>query len=383
MEIRCYLDSGYSYRGAAKAKTVAWKPFSLLSDFQTPARSLRASARSLLDALRASRKAIALTGAAAVCVTVGWLAGYGIFILHNAAPRLAPVKASAPFSYEIEALDAAMAQFALVSDAEAEAGADGAIPGAAKGTIPYTQPVTFKTYTVKTGDSVSGISKRFGLSNVSTLISVNAIENARLLRAGQVLEIPSIDGIYYTVKAGDSVMGISAKNNIPVEDILDVNDLDSTVIAVGSRLFLPGVPLDPGTLRKHLGELFIMPLSVSWRLSSPFGSRHDPFTGALSHHTGIDMAVPAGTPIYAAMGGKVAVASYSNVFGNYVIINHGNGYQTLYGHMQKTLAQKGQSVSQGAKIGLVGSTGYSTGPHLHFTVYKNGRQIDPMSVLKR
>ena len=94
------------------------------------------------------------------------------------------------------------------------------------------------------------------------------------------------------------------------------------------------------------------------------------------------MACPTGTPIRAAMSGRVAYVGWSNIFGNYVIINHENGYQTLYGHMSKTLATSGQRVGQGTRIGLVGSTGYSTGPHLHFTVYKNGKLVDPQTLLK-
>ena len=94
------------------------------------------------------------------------------------------------------------------------------------------------------------------------------------------------------------------------------------------------------------------------------------------------MACPTGTPIYAAMSGKVIHAGWSNIFGNYIIVDHGNGYQTLYGHMSKILARNGQRVSQGTRIGLVGSTGYSTGPHLHFTVYKNGKLVDPLTLLK-
>jgi murein DD-endopeptidase MepM/ murein hydrolase activator NlpD len=93
------------------------------------------------------------------------------------------------------------------------------------------------------------------------------------------------------------------------------------------------------------------------------------------------MACPTGTPILAAMSGKVTTTGINRVYGNYVIIDHGNGYQTLYAHMSKIIASKGQWVSQGTRIGLVGSTGYSTGPHLHFTVYKNGNTINPMSVL--
>ena len=96
------------------------------------------------------------------------------------------------------------------------------------------------------------------------------------------------------------------------------------------------------------------------------------------------MACPTGTPIQAAMSGRIMkVGNMHRIYGNYVIIDHGNGYQTLYAHMSKVLVAKGQWVSQGTRIGLVGSTGYSTGPHLHFTVYKNGKLVDPMTILKR
>ena len=94
------------------------------------------------------------------------------------------------------------------------------------------------------------------------------------------------------------------------------------------------------------------------------------------------MACPTGTPILASASGTITYSGTSPVFGYYVIINHGNGYQSLYGHMSKILAQKGQWVSQGTRIGLVGSTGYSTGPHLHFTVFKNGKLVDPLSLIK-
>ena len=94
------------------------------------------------------------------------------------------------------------------------------------------------------------------------------------------------------------------------------------------------------------------------------------------------MAIATGTPILATMDGKIATAGWNNVYGNYVIITHDNGYQTLYAHMQKYIVATGQKVTQGATIGYVGSTGYSTGPHLHFSVYKNSKTIDPMTVLK-
>lgn len=287
---------------------------------------------------------------------------------------------------EVEFLDSAMAKFAMnaadgVVDADGNVLADdGSVLTAV--TVGIGQAVTFQTYKVQSGDTISTIARRFGLTNISTLIAVNNIDNVRALRAGQQLRVPSIDGLIHTVANGESLTGISLKYHISIEELLDANDLDEPTLRKGQELFIPGARMDALSLKKAMGELFAYPLKAAWRLTSRFGRRADPFTGVTSSHTGIDMACPTGTPIYASMSGKVVVAGWNNIFGNYVIINHENGYQTLYGHMSKILTSSGQRVAQGARIGLVGSTGYSTGPHLHFTVYKNGKLVDPQTLLK-
>lgn len=246
----------------------------------------------------------------------------------------------------------------------------------------FSQPVSYQIYKVRSGDTISGIAKKFGLRNISTLISVNDIGNVRQLCAGQKLRIPSIDGVIYTVKKGDSLNTITTKNKIKLEELLDVNELTSETLTAGQQLFLPGVGLDAITLKNAMGDLFKLPISAKFRWTSPYGNRIDPISQVKAFHTGTDMACPTGTPILASMSGKVTFTGINRVYGNYVIIDHGNGYQTLYAHMSKIIATKGQWVSQGTRIGLVGSTGYSTGPHLHFTVYKNGKLVDPMTVLK-
>ena len=245
-----------------------------------------------------------------------------------------------------------------------------------------TQPVSFQTYKVKSGDTISGITSRFGLRNISTLISTNNISNVRQLTAGQKLKIPSMDGIVYTVKKGDSIDSVVAKYKIKMETLLDVNELSSETLSVGQSLFIPGAALDNVTLKNALGELFIVPISAPFRWTSPYGWREDPIAKVRSFHTGVDLACPKGTPILASQSGKVVTVAQSRVYGNYIILDHGNGYRTLYAHMSKTLAKKGTWVNQGAKIGLVGSTGYSTGNHLHFMVFKNDIRINPMTVLK-
>jgi murein DD-endopeptidase MepM/ murein hydrolase activator NlpD len=241
--------------------------------------------------------------------------------------------------------------------------------------------VSYSTYKVRPGDTIGSILSRFGIRNVGTILSANRIDNVRRLRSGQTLSIPSMDGIVYTVSRGDSLARIAGTYKVPVTAILDANDLSDSILTAGEKLFIPGASLSANALRRAMGELFIYPI-VGGRLTSRFGYRGDPFTGVRTFHTGIDLAAPTGTPIKACLGGKVITTGFSAVFGNYVILSHDGGYQTLYGHMSVIGAKKGDRVAQGTVIGKVGSTGYSTGSHVHLSVYKNGKMIDPLSMLK-
>lgn len=115
------------------------------------------------------------------------------------------------------------------------------------------------------------------------------------------------------------------------------------------------------------------------RIASGFGSRIDPVYKTIKFHYGLDFAAPQGTPIYATADGTVTTAGNTgNGYGNYVVINHGYGYETLYGHMVRVKARNGQTVKRGEVIGWVGSTGKSTGPHCHYEVHKYGQKIDPI-----
>ena len=122
---------------------------------------------------------------------------------------------------------------------------------------------------------------------------------------------------------------------------------------------------------------FIFPVASYVYISSRFGERVHPITGELKNHNGMDIASNMGTTVYAADGGKVVLADWNGGYGNCIMIDHGNGYKTLYGHLSSISVSEGQNVSQGAVIGAVGSTGNSTGPHLHFEVYANDSRIDP------
>lgn len=112
-------------------------------------------------------------------------------------------------------------------------------------------------------------------------------------------------------------------------------------------------------------------------VSSVFGLRHDPFTGQLARHAGLDIPAPHGTPILASGGGRVVAAGYRGAYGNTVVIDHGDGLSTLYGHASKILVRVGDVVMPQQEIALVGSTGRSSGPHLHFEVIRDGRRVDP------
>lgn len=116
-------------------------------------------------------------------------------------------------------------------------------------------------------------------------------------------------------------------------------------------------------------------------VGSGFGMRTDPFTGEMAMHAGIDFAAPVGTPIYAAAGGVVAASEVHPEFGNEVVIDHGNGLQTLYAHGSRLLVKAGDIVRKGQEIALVGTTGRSTGPHLHFEVHVNGVPVNPAKYL--
>ncbi|MDR3337769.1 MAG: M23 family metallopeptidase [Treponema sp.] len=245
--------------------------------------------------------------------------------------------------------------------------------------LDLTETLVWKSYKVKKGDSVEKIAENHGL-HIDAIIAANGMSNANRVYEGQVLRLPNMDGIPYTVKRGDTLLKISAAMDIPLSAILDANDIESDAISQGTKLFIPGARMRTEDLKRALGYSFKYPVAGS--LSSPFGWRNDPITGVRRHHAALDIAAPTGTPIRAAQDGRVFKVGFDQSFGKFIIINHGDGYQTLYAHMSATSAVAGSYVAQGKKIGEVGSTGRSTGPHLHFAIYKNGIAVNPLEFLK-
>jgi len=247
----------------------------------------------------------------------------------------------------------------------------------------FSKPRTllYSAYTVQKGDMIGNLAENFGL-NQDTIISINNIKNTRLVQIGQVLRIPNQDGIMYTVKKDDTLEAIAAKYKSNVSDIQIANELFSSAALPGTSLFIPGAKLDWTERQEINGDLFMWP--VNGYITSSYGYRIYPFNddGGRQFHSGMDIGAPMGAPVRAAMSGRVSSAGWDDVLGNHVVISHHAGYRTLYGHMSVIRVKTGAYVGTGERIGDVGSTGRSTGPHVHFTVYKNGVTVNPRTLLK-
>ncbi|MCQ2590505.1 MAG: M23 family metallopeptidase [Treponema sp.] len=243
--------------------------------------------------------------------------------------------------------------------------------------------LTYQTYRVKSGDMIGFIADKYDVTQ-DTIISINNIKQSRLIQVGQFLKIPSMPGILYSTKSkGETPATIAEKYKVDAEKCAIVNCMAvDTELDAGTSIFVPDAQLDWATRQEINGDLFRKPLHSRYYLSSYYGWRDSPFnTGKRSFHTGIDMACSSGTPIYPAMDGVVTSAGYDATYGNFVIVQHHSGYKTLYAHMSKITCKKGNFVYTTTQIGKVGSTGLSTGPHLHFTVYKNGKTVNPLGLL--
>jgi len=243
------------------------------------------------------------------------------------------------------------------------------------------QMLLYSSYTIQKGDIIGDLAMSFGL-NEDTLISTNGIKNTRLIQIGQVLRIPNQDGILYTVKNGDTLDQIAQKYTAEVDAIQVANELFSDTALPRTVLFIPGARLDWVERQEINGDLFIWP--TSGYITSSYGYRRWPFGGgnARHFHSGIDIGAPMGSSVRAAMSGRVSAVGWDDVLGNYIVVSHHSGYRTMYAHLSAARVKSGAYVGTGERIGDVGTTGLSTGPHLHFTVYKNGVTVNPRNLLK-
>jgi murein DD-endopeptidase MepM/ murein hydrolase activator NlpD len=256
-------------------------------------------------------------------------------------------------------------------------------------TIPERLRREVITYVVERGDTVLGIASKFGLSPETVMWANGDLErNPDLLRPGQELIILPIDGVYHTVIKGDTLLKIAKKYQAEVDEIVhcvyNELDLEDAQIAPGQKLVVPGgiKPYIPRQVTAYKGPiptdakqgtgLFKWP--TSGRITDRFGFR----TYAGRWHTGLDISGYTGAPIYASDSGFVTFAGWTDQgYGKLVIIDHGNGFVTYYGHLSVCYVSAGQSVGQGTLIAAMGSTGKSTGPHLHFEIRNKGVQKNP------
>lgn len=237
------------------------------------------------------------------------------------------------------------------------------------------------SYTIKKGETLSEIAQQYNLQ-LGTLISFNNISDVRRIREGLIIEIPDRDGVLHEVNKGDNLESIAKKYKGSFTSMLDANNIQSDKIHPGQVVFIPEGKMSDYDLKRATGQLFVYP--TVGRRTSPFGYRKDPFTGKLRMHYGLDLANRVGTPVIASMEGTVVYIGILDAgFGNYVLLSHANGYQTVYAHLNTISVRKGQWLSQGQEVGKMGNTGRSTGSHLHFGIYKNNIPVNPEDYLSR
>lgn len=251
----------------------------------------------------------------------------------------------------------------------------------------------YETYVVQAGDTPNIIADRFGI-RASTLLGGNPwlSEESNRLQSGTELRILPIDGLMYEVRDGDSLESIAEKFKVNAQDIIDYgpNNLEFPYrLHVGTELLIPGA----------VQEVFVWsPPETSgrgaagrqWQVVGT-GSFQWPVGGRCITqyywygHPAIDVALPIGTPVYAADTGTVTYASWASGiyfdYGNLIVINHGNNFETFYAHLNDIAVHPGQIVYKGNYIGASGNTGRSSGPHLHFEIRAGGVQLDPLGFL--
>jgi LysM repeat protein len=260
-------------------------------------------------------------------------------------------------------------------------------------------------YVVQNGDSVFGISKQFGIKPETVLWANYSVlnDNPDQLSPGVSLKIPPVDGVLYTWAKGDTIQAVADRYKAKADDILiwpqNHLDMNNPVIQPGQLIMIPNGRrefkqwLMPTIARGKSGVASNIPGTCDtgvngavgtggfvWPAGNHFLSGNDFWSG----HLAIDIAAGMGAPVWASDSGVVVFAGFSSAgYGRMVMIDHGNGYQTLYAHLSVLNVTCGQSVRQGQTIGAAGSTGNSTGAHLHFEVRFMGGFINPHFVLPR
>ena len=248
-------------------------------------------------------------------------------------------------------------------------------------------------YTIGNGDTISTIAEEFEI-NVSTILWENNLSVYSVIRPGDKLRILPMNGISYEVARGDTLASIAKKYGVEEGQITEANKLtDGSKLAVGLKVIVPGAKKISATptrqQTRYTGLSAIVDLvkkpgaapTSGNKMNWPAGVRR--ITQYFSwRHTASDIAGPVGTPIYAADSGTIEVEGWGTGYGNQIVINHGGGKKTRYAHLSKFYVKKGEEVTKGQAIAAMGSTGWSTGPHLHFEVIINGTKYNPLNYIK-
>ncbi|HWH71151.1 MAG TPA: M23 family metallopeptidase [Candidatus Sulfotelmatobacter sp.] len=255
-------------------------------------------------------------------------------------------------------------------------------PAAAPATKSATPAAKAETHTVKAGETLFAIARLYGAS-VDGIKQANGLTGDKFT-TGQVLKVPGAQPVrHYTVQQGDSLWELADRYGLPLEDLLASNPQIGNPghLQIGQEIILPGsgaVAAQQAVAAAAFPSLrgvFAWPVLA--RISSPFGPRDG------RNHNGIDLAAQMGDPIKAARDGEVILSGPVSGYGETVILRHEDGSRTLYAHASRRLVQAGERVRQGEVIAEVGSTGHSTGPHLHFEIIVNNKPYDPMLYLPK
>jgi murein DD-endopeptidase MepM/ murein hydrolase activator NlpD len=241
-------------------------------------------------------------------------------------------------------------------------------------------------YVVQIGDTISTIAQKFSISTNSILWE-NSLSYYSTIKPGQTLKILPTSGINYKIKSGDTIQKIVKKYGGSTKEIIEFNKLtDASDIVIGQEIIIPSgkkpvsYPVRPSnpTNTSFSQATTVSNAKLQWPTNS---SRITQYYGW--RHTGLDIGNKTGQPIYASESGKITKAGWNRGgYGYYIMINHGGGLETLYAHLSRIDVKIGQNVSRGQVIGGIGSTGRSTGPHIHFEVRVNNRRSNPLSYIR-
>lgn len=238
---------------------------------------------------------------------------------------------------------------------------------------------TFYSYKAKKDDTVFTVAARCSIWQ-ETLSTLNSIENSGEILEGKTLVLPSANGLFIPESPNTSIeilLSNEHKEEIS-QEIFGQYKINGRIF-----YFVPGEKFSPAERAYFLNPGMSMPLEKSV-LTSSYGKRQSPITGRWQFHKGIDLAAPEGAPVFACKSGTVKfIKQEDRIYGNHIIISHPGGMESLYAHLSELLVSEGETVSTGQKIGKVGTTGLSTGPHLHFEIKQNGSYLNPGKYLKQ